>query len=211
MLNRIRRLLSPDRPPADPLERLLAPIRKLRPGQIAIDCGANVGNVTAVMAATGATVHAFEPNPAAFAVLSARVAELPNVKAYQAAVAASAGTVRLYRHIRAQEDAVYWSVGSSTIVEKNNIDHAAFDDVPAVDLAEFIGRLGRPVDLLKMDIEGAEVALLNHLIDMEIVTSIGIILVETHEDKIPHLREPTELLRRTIAERGLDNIRLDWI
>ncbi|MFM7443241.1 MAG: FkbM family methyltransferase, partial [Tabrizicola sp.] len=35
----------------------------LRPGDVAVDCGANRGDVTAVLAASGAVVHAFEPDP----------------------------------------------------------------------------------------------------------------------------------------------------
>src|SRR5215213_9742927 len=35
----------------------------LKPGDLAIDCGANVGEITARMRASGATVYAFEPNP----------------------------------------------------------------------------------------------------------------------------------------------------
>ena len=39
---------------------------------VVFDCGANVGDVTAPLAATGATVHAFEPDPFAFGQLSRR-------------------------------------------------------------------------------------------------------------------------------------------
>ena len=38
-----------------------------KPGDIIIDAGANVGDVTSKCARTGATVHAFEPNPVCFA------------------------------------------------------------------------------------------------------------------------------------------------
>ena len=38
----------------------------LKPGDLVLDCGANVGAVTGPLAETGATVHAFEPDPFAF-------------------------------------------------------------------------------------------------------------------------------------------------
>ena len=41
----------------------------LKKGEIAIDCGVNIGHYTEVMARKGATVHAFKPNPHAFKVL----------------------------------------------------------------------------------------------------------------------------------------------
>src|SRR5213078_2093013 len=57
----------------------------LSPGDIAIALGAHVGDVTERLAETGATVHAFEPNPAAFAALSARLGSRSNVVLHQKA------------------------------------------------------------------------------------------------------------------------------
>src|SRR5690606_38404229 len=69
----------------------------LRPGDLAVDCGANFGEVTARLAATGADVIAFEPDPGVFASLQTRFAEAPNVTLVNAAVGVGAGTVRLMR------------------------------------------------------------------------------------------------------------------
>ena len=44
-------------------------LKNLKAGDIALDCGANVGKITVPMAQTGAAVYAFEPNPHAFAKL----------------------------------------------------------------------------------------------------------------------------------------------
>src|SRR5690348_12928173 len=49
-------------------------VARLGPGDIAIDLGAHVGTITERLARTGATVHAFEPDPDAFAILSAQMA-----------------------------------------------------------------------------------------------------------------------------------------
>src|ERR1041385_8565336 len=38
-------------------------VARLGPGDIAIDLGAHVGTITERLARTGATVHAFEPDP----------------------------------------------------------------------------------------------------------------------------------------------------
>ena len=69
----------------------------LRPGDVVIDCGANVGEVSARLVATGATVIAFEPDPYAFEKLSERVAGCDNVTLHQQAVSTEAGTLRLMR------------------------------------------------------------------------------------------------------------------
>ncbi|SDE90422.1 methyltransferase, FkbM family [Rhodospira trueperi] len=216
MLDRLRRRLGllqererPDSAP--PLGGLLTRIRGLEPGDIAIDCGANVGLVTQAMADSGATVHAFEPNPSAFSVLRQKMADRPNVTLHNAAVSTHDGTVRLYRHESAHEDPVHWSVGSSVIEDKVNVDRESYDDVQAIDLDRFLGDLGRPVALMKMDIEGAEVAVLGKLIQSGRIRGIGTVLVETHEAKIPSLREPTAELRGWIEREGLDNVKLDWI
>ncbi|MEM1351990.1 MAG: FkbM family methyltransferase, partial [Pseudomonadota bacterium] len=69
----------------------------LRPGDVVIDCGANIGDVAEPLAETGATVLAYEPDPYAFGRLEARLGERSNVKLHNAAVGVEAGTVRLMR------------------------------------------------------------------------------------------------------------------
>ena len=68
-----------------------ARLAALRSGDVALDLGANVGVYTARMAETGATVHAFEPDPDTFARLVKRVGHLPNVVLHQKAVGAGGG------------------------------------------------------------------------------------------------------------------------
>ena len=62
------------RPGKPELDRVvdIAAFHRLGPGDVAIDCGANLGAITRIMARGGAEVHAFEPNPDAYAVLKAR-------------------------------------------------------------------------------------------------------------------------------------------
>src|SRR5215213_2826967 len=56
------------------------------PGDIVIDAGANVGDVTSLCARTGATIHAFEPNPVCYRILEKRFANLANVQTHAAGV-----------------------------------------------------------------------------------------------------------------------------
>ncbi|TMV53643.1 FkbM family methyltransferase, partial [Thioclava sp. BHET1] len=56
----------------------------LRPGDLAIDCGANMGVVTAVLAETGAEVVSFEPDPFAFEQLQLRFGDHSRVTLIQA-------------------------------------------------------------------------------------------------------------------------------
>lgn len=182
----------------------------LTDGDIALDCGANQGLFTVPMAASGAEVHAFEPNPEAFAALTSATAGYPNVKLHQAAVTTSPGTVELYMHKRAEDDPVYWSTGSSLLADKSNVREDRSVTVEGIQLSEFIRELGRPVKLLKMDIEGAEVDVLNQLVDEGLHESIEYAFVEVHDRRIKRLAEPTQELRERLEQLGASHFRLDW-
>ena len=62
---------------------------------IVLDCGANLGDVTARLAATGAHVHSFEPEPFLFSHLERRFAGTPNVTLHNVALAARSGVASL--------------------------------------------------------------------------------------------------------------------
>ena len=80
-----------------------------------------------------------------------------------------------------------------------------------MDLCRYIDSLGREVDILKMDIEGEEIAVLNKMISEETYKKVGLILVETHETKIPGHKEKVASLKQLIQEKRINNIKLNWI
>lgn len=183
----------------------------LRPGDIAIDCGANVGNVTEKMANRGATVYAFEPNPYAYKVLKKRFQNNLNVHCINKAVWDRTDRLKLYLHEHSNTDQVKWSAGSSLSKEKSNVSSSQYVEVDVIDLVQFISELSEPIKLLKIDIEGLECDVLNALIDAGIAKNITSILVETHEMKIPSLIAPMQALKKKIQEQKLTNINLRWI
>jgi FkbM family methyltransferase len=185
-------------------------LESLRVGDVAIDCGANVGSITELLARTGADVHAFEPHPAAFARLCERIAPYPNARAVQACITATPGPVRLHLHKWDKEDPAHWSTGASIIPEKRNLAADSALTVDGISLVDFIRELDRPVKILKMDIEGAEVAVLNQLLDAGLHTVITKAFVEVHGNQIPSLKAPTEALRKRLQSMGADHFRLDW-
>ncbi len=177
---------------------------------VAIDCGANVGLFTVPLAETGAEVHAFEPNPDAFQELERVTKGYANVTLHQGAVTAEPGPVDLYLHKRADDDPVFWSKSSSLLADKSNVREDQSVRVEGTQLSRFIQDLGRPVTLLKMDIEGAEVDVLNQLLDEGLHESIEHAFVEVHDRKVKRLAEPTQRLRERLQELGASHFHLDW-
>ena len=67
----------------------------LRPGDVAVDCGAHTGRHTAPMqrlVGPGGHVHAFEPLPTVFATLEQLCGDAANVSLYNLALGTEAGT-----------------------------------------------------------------------------------------------------------------------
>lgn len=134
----------------------------LRPGMVVFDVGANLGRFALQAArAVGPSgqVHAFEPTATILARLrhNAALNDLPNVVAIEAAVTDQAGTVTLHESERMTElNSLYGSA-------------SGFDDdrpwntveVPALALDDYLRQQALPaVDLVKIDVEGAELAVL---------------------------------------------------
>lgn len=186
-------------------------LKHLKPGSLALDCGANVGKITVLLAKTGATVHAFEPNPHAFAKLKEATASFPKVICHQKAVGAEPGHVKLYMHEHASQDPVYWSTGSSLLSYKGNVNTADYVEVECLDLCAFIESLGRPVNLLKMDVEGVECSILKKMIDTGLIHQIERLYCEMHDKKIEALRAPSDEIRQLVREQNLTHVDLNWI
>ena len=113
-------------------------------------------------------------------------------------------TLTLYLHLNYDRNPERFSQGSSLISEKRNVSESRGVEVEVIDLAAFVEGLGRPVKLLKIDVEGAEYRILNGLIDRGVIGQIEKVFVETHAHAIPSLREADAALRQRIADLGLD-------
>lgn len=189
----------------------------LRPGDVVFDCGANVGDVTARLAQTGAEVHAFEPDPYAFGVLSRRFSDADNVTLYQAAVGVTPGKVRLLRAVNFDDNPKGGSVKSTILTGGRNIndDAAGGIEVDMISLPDRIRELqagGQKIVFLKMDIEGAELELLEYMHAHQLFEAIDLTVAETHEHKFKALRSRFKKLRQEISDiYPVTKVNLDWI
>jgi FkbM family methyltransferase len=135
----------------------------LRSGMVCVDAGANVGYFTVLMSrqiGPSGSVIAFEPTPRTFGVLeqNAKLNHLTNVTLEQCALSSHEGTLTF--HVGPPGFEVYNSAGAIT---HPSASHQAFAEVQVgcVTLDHYLRQRGIPrVDLIKMDVEGAELSVL---------------------------------------------------
>lgn len=135
----------------------------LRPGDTFVDAGANVGLLTLAAASSigrQGKVIAFEPFPATAELLRKSVwingfAEIVTV--HQAAVSSRHGTLPLHLGITSGHHSLFPLKESSRIADARHIE------VPLVGIDEALGQTGK-VTLLKIDVEGAELEVLESAI-----------------------------------------------
>lgn len=124
----------------------------LAPGAGVVDIGAHVGSFSVWLARLrpGLRTAAFEAIPSTYAYLTRNLADngvADRVSAHNVAVAAEDGSLRLGDHGAARVDN-----GVKVLDEPG----ARSVEVPAVSLATAFSRVGAPVELVKVDCEGAE-------------------------------------------------------
>ena len=181
----VRRKLARRRAPISVAD-FEARLTRLTPQDICIDMGANMGVMTELLAATGAQVHSYEPDPHCFAALQKRFAGRSNVHLHNVAVAAASGTATLQRTRDFDSDPDAQSVGSTiAIIDSALYDPANTFQVTTCSFADLLAGFDRPVAIVKMDIEGAEFSILDQILATPRKFAIGALFVETHERFFP--------------------------
>lgn len=133
----------------------------LRGGMTVFDVGANVGELTLLFSrfvGAGGVVHAFEPSGAGFERLSAvaRAASLRNVRLNRLALAEEEGAVRLHVY---DEDHLSWTTQARRPLEDYGIEvkPTTTEEAAATTVDLYCERNNvSTIDLLKVDVEGAE-------------------------------------------------------
>lgn len=157
--------------------------RLLRPGDLAVDVGANIGYITSLFAArvgSGGRVESFEPHPRIFARLRQNMHRFPEGSArsvclHECALADRDGTARLF------EPRVFgMNEGTSTLLEQSadSAGNGGFE----IRVARLDTVLqDRDIALLKIDVEGFEGAVLAGAADALAGKRIRNIIYEAHD------------------------------
>ncbi len=187
----------------------------LKPGDLAIDCGANVGDVSAQLLTSGADVLAFEPEPWATEKLKERFSDNTSFHLVEAAVGKENGQVTLHRASNFESNERNASVKSTIYSGGRMIDDDGGVSVRLIDFREVLREELESRDeiaFVKMDIEGAELDVLEALHKDDLLGRIRCMVVETHERKFKELRPRYRKLREQFAQHYLpSHVNLDWI
>ena len=158
----------------------------LGPKVLVLDCGANYGSFSKwVSENCNAIVHGFEPDPRLFPNLP----QLPQVNFYPLAVSGSGEPLTL----------MLGDTRCSTTCFTEKTDQASVI-VESVRLEQFCQANSiLNIDMLKLDIEGAEIGVLASL-SKEFLENIGQITVEFHDfiqkDQVPHIKVAISKLKK---------------
>lgn len=137
--------------------------RKLGSGMIMVDIGAHVGYFSllgASLVGNSGKIYAFEPEPENYKLLSDNIKRngYQNVSAQNKAVSGVSGQAELF--ISGLDN------GSHSIYQNEKRKTTGFVPVETVNLDEFIRSEGSPkVDLIKIDVEGAEIDVIQGMTD----------------------------------------------
>ena len=172
---------------------------------LVLDLGANRGDFSKWALDQGATVIAFEPDKDAYLQLIKRLNKFENFFPLNSAISNKTGLSKFYFHMNKKIDPIGFSISSSLIEEKANIDNSYFNSVLCIDLEVLIKEL--PIKLIKIDIEGAE-ALIWPAIKQN-YQHVEYLLLEIHKTINKDLTSEIELF---IEQNGLQSKwRTNWL
>lgn len=171
----------------------LRDVRSPGPGDVVIDIGANIGAFTVLAASLvgpEGRVLAYEPDPEVFKRLQKNILinRFRNVECFNVAITGYDRQITLWRHDRSA-----YSTILEAVVHGRSSDEFQPVQIPALPVNEIVTRSDKVVSLLKIDCEGAEYEILEHLSEssarkiLQISVEVHCIRGRSHEQLVDRL------------------------
>lgn len=185
----------------------------IRPSDVVIDGGANLGLFSDLMLNLGAKVYTFEPNPALTYHLKKKYEGNINIKLIEAAISTK------------EDNLVFTMPCSGSFIEQSQGGTLDCDlemtssisyPVKSINFCKFIDSVLEEnkiekIKFIKMDIEGAEFDVLNQILDNDYFDKFEHLVCETHERFFKDGTEKLASIKAKMALKNVTNIYLDWI
>lgn len=153
---------------------------------VVFDVGGYKGEfATGIFCRYASTIHVFEPMPEFFDVLKTQFAHNPRVHLHRFGLADKSGTAKISNS----------DISSSIYIED---EHAQTIELKSI--VEFVQEQGiEKVDLIKINIEGAEYGLLEALLDAGMIEKFKNIQVQFHDFIVPDARARMEKIQQRLS------------
>lgn len=168
----------------------------LRPGDLFIDVGANVGSYTILGGTTGARVKAVEPIPDTFRTLQQNIdinQFVQRVEALNIGLGERAGNLFFTNHLDTVNHVVPAGTPDAQLVEVRTLDHLCAGDPPA---------------LIKMDVEGYEREVLKGAFETLLQPSLKAVIVELNDASRRYGSSESDVAGQ-LTEAGFIRVRYD--
>lgn len=184
----------------------LIKLEALNKDSIVLDIGSNFGVVLENLQDVNCRVYAYEPHPIFFSMLKKKYANNKNFILSDNAVWNKTEKRKFY--FKRSFDRL--NGGATLLAEKTNIINKKLNkEVQCKDVSEIIRVIGSDIDVLKMDVEGAEYQILERLYETGLYKKIKSIYFEDHSRKFTngawHARK--ERILETYKSAGIE---LNW-
>jgi FkbM family methyltransferase len=155
--------------------------------KVFLDIGGHIGETVSrffeqVENADTWIVYTFEPHPESYKILADNLKNFQNVECFNAAITSDDSTSRSL--FLGEKDG---GEGSTMVPGKRTgkVDYNKSEQVKAITLIDFLVRILRPNDhvVLKMNIEGGEYEIMQHVLDEKIMPRFAQIFIQLHKDK----------------------------
>jgi FkbM family methyltransferase len=169
-------------------------LARTRAAQTIFDVGANVGQTAILLHRffPGATIHSFEPVPSTYGSLSRNVGHIEAIRPHGVALGAVVGVVRM---------SVDENSETNSVVRSD--DPGASSDVSITTIDDFSSQTGiAHIDVLKIDVEGHELQVLEGASSMLRAGRIDCVYVEVGFDSTDLHHTPFETVRACLESHG---------